>query len=230
MKTIDVNQGTFAWWALHRGIPTASEFAKIITPAKGELSKSAAGAYLDDLIAQFYDDRYFDKLDCFLSDAVQEGKATEPRTRAIYELDRLAEVELVGFVTTDDGLFGCSPDGLVPSLDRGVENKSPLRKTHIGYLRDGGLPMKYRPQVHASMAITGLRRWDFISYADPFPPLIVEVEWDDYTDKVVAAMDQFRPIYQKARDWAFELSPPPTFDVPADFTEADEPSPACVMY
>ena len=40
MKIIECDQGTPEWWAARCGIPTASQFSKIITPVKGEPSTS----------------------------------------------------------------------------------------------------------------------------------------------------------------------------------------------
>jgi hypothetical protein len=63
----------------------------------------------------------------------------------------------------------------------------------------GVIPAKYKPQVHFSMAITGIRKWYFMSYYPGLNPLIVLVEWDDYTDKMRAAALDVAAKYQQQR-------------------------------
>lgn len=188
MNTYDFKQYSPEWWAIRRGLPTASEAHRIVTPAKGELSKSA-DAFAYELLAQPYDPQY-GVMDGYVSDAMKNGSLMEPEARACYEFQRNAKVHQVGFCTTDDGRAGCSPDALIGN-DGGLECKSPAPKTHIEYLMNGGLPVEYKPQVHWSMIVTGRNWWDFMSYTRGLPSLIVRVEADEYTEKVRAAMLDF---------------------------------------
>ena len=53
MRVIDCEQGTEGWFAARLGIPTASEFSDIITPAKGDYSASAPkyiARLIDDIV------------------------------------------------------------------------------------------------------------------------------------------------------------------------------------
>ena len=129
---------------------------------------------------------------------VKYGKMLEPFARAYYEkLTRFAVVE-VGFVEHGDGTsgFGCSPDGLIVQAVKyppwtemhGVEIKCPIPETHIGWLLDGTLPDEHKLQVHACMAVTGLDRWDFLSYCPGESPLLVTVERDDFTEQLLAGL------------------------------------------
>jgi hypothetical protein len=47
----DLEQGSQAWLAIRLGIPTASRFKDIVTPAKADKSKSAT-AYMYELLAE----------------------------------------------------------------------------------------------------------------------------------------------------------------------------------
>lgn len=195
MRIVDVQQGSPEWRALRMGIPTATDFESIVTAVKGDLSAASEGL-INRLIDQhvrpgaqeeFTGNRHTDN-----------GKALEPMARAWYEFISGLRVECVGFVLRDDGKAGCSPDGLVNVrgeiarvVGRGLEIKCPDGPTHVGYLRAKSLPAAYKQQVHGSMAITGLRVWDFVSYCPGYEPLLVSVEWDEYTDKVAAALDAF---------------------------------------
>lgn len=216
MKCYDFEQYSMQWWAIRRGVPTASMFGKIITPAKGELSKQADD-YIHQLIADQYDPEYGEVED-YVSAAMRNGTQMEPEARRFYEFERDCTVDEVGFCIDDDGRFGCSPDGLVGG-DGGLELKSPLAKTHIAYLIADELPDAYKPQVHGSLVVTGREWWDFMSYVPGFPPLLIRVEPDEYTEKVRKALDDFWPRYQEALEKVRQMDgfPEPTV------IEDDEP-------
>ena len=191
----DCKQYSEEWWTLRRGVPTASNANKILTPT-GKVSAQAEGL-LNVLVTE--------ALGC--PDDPQEptewmlrGTELEPEARAMFELEQGLDVTEVGFITNDSGTSGCSPDGLVepftnrggqPTARAGFEVKCPKASTHIGYLRDGGLPAYYKPQINWSMAVTGIRRWWFVSYFPELEPLIIQVEWSEYTDAVAKAMTDF---------------------------------------
>lgn len=201
----DMPQYTPEWFAVRRGVPTCSNFSKIITPAKGEMSKSAIG-YAFELVAQAVDPAYGAQ-DDYVSAAMKNGTIMEPEARRFYEFDADATVEPVGFCLTDDGRFGGSPDGLV-GADGCLELKSPEPKTQVAYLYRGGLPDEYKPQVHGHIIITGRKWCDFVSYARGLPPLRVRVEPNEYTDALRACLDEFWTIYQAVKD-AVPITPPP---------------------
>lgn len=185
-------QGSPEWHELRQGIPTATDFKEIITAARGDLSASAT-KLIDRLIDQrvrpgaqeaFGGNRH-----------TERGLELEPKARAWYEFVTGAKVEQVGFVTRNDGRAGCSPDGLVYTPEKGyelgLEIKCPDGPTHVSYLRAKELPLEYKQQVHGSMAITGLRAWDFVSYCPGYEPLMLRVLWDEYTEKTAAALELF---------------------------------------
>jgi len=195
MRIIEGKQGTPEWWAHRRGRPTSSGFDRIVTPAKGDLSKQADG-YIAELIAEVYDPGY-GQVDDYVSDAMARGLIMEPAARSFYEFERGVEVRQVCVVIDDDDRFLTSPDGLV-GADGLVEIKSPSPKTHVGYLLDGGLPTAYRCQVHGQMIVTGWQWCDFLSYVHGFPPMLLRVERDEFTAKLAIAMAEFWPRYQAA--------------------------------
>ena len=73
---------------------------------------------------------------------------------------------------------GVSPDGLV-GADGGLEIKCPAPSTHVKYLRDGKLPVAYKQQVMGCLWITGRSWWDFVSYHESMPALLIRVERDE---------------------------------------------------
>lgn len=122
--------------------------------------------------------------------AVQRGIALEDLARETYENRSGYAVESVGLCLHDSGGFGCSPDGLVwlDEWSHGIEIKCPIPETHAKYLLAGTLPDEYRPQVHCSLAVTGLDRWDFMSFCPGLPLLLITVERDAYTERMLAGL------------------------------------------
>lgn len=198
MKVIEnVIQGSEHWFALRRGRPTASNFSRILTAKKVELA-AARWNYMDELIAECF----FPELNVFEGNFwTDRGEQLEPIARAKFSEVTGLTVKQVGFITRDDEIVGCSPDGLVVDAEgnwlAGLEMKCPAPKTHVQYVREGELPDVYKAQVHGSMAVTGLDRWHFFSYCPRFQPFHLIVERDAYTERLSKALDQFLIEYQQ---------------------------------
>lgn len=166
----DMEQGTEEWFAVRLGIPTASKFADIYT-STGKAS-SSQGKYLHSLTAEWMMGK---KIETYQNDAMNWGNEKEPEARTYYELEWGNDVEQTGFITTDDGMIGGSPDGLTEA--GGLEIKCPTPHVHVEYLLAGKCPSKYVPQVQGLMFLTGKPHWDFVSYhPDMTKQLIVRVE------------------------------------------------------
>lgn len=196
MRIIDCEQQTPEWYAARLGIPTASEFGKILTPKTMKLSASA-DAYIDRLIDELV--RPGAERSWGGNRHTERGNACEPDARELYAFMREdARVRTVGFVLRDDGRAGCSPDALVDD-DGGLEIKCPDGPTHVAYLRAGTLPDEYKAQVHGSLIVTGRAWWDFLSYCEGYAPLIVRVTPDDYTKKLAECLDQFLDRLDQAK-------------------------------
>jgi len=202
---LELEQGTPEWLQARCGRPTASRFSDIITAAKGDLSKSAKG-YIRELIGQTFCPEWSY---IFKSADMQRGNDLEPEARESFANATGLTVAQVGFCIRDDGVTGCSPDGLITDAAgeymAGLEIKCPSPKVHIGYVLDGGLPDDYKQQVHGSMAVTGLTEWHFWSYFPGMKPHHVIVHWDDYTEKLAASLDAFVADYKAARYLALPL-------------------------
>ena len=181
------------WWLVRQGIPTASCADKILTPT-GKLSTQSRG-YINELIA---DSLGFGDPPMEPTEHMLIGIEREPQARAYHDLVYGTEIEQVGFITNNEGTFGCSPDGIIDE-DTGWECKSPKASTHIGYLLSGKLPAYYRPQVHMSMVVSGMKKWTFMSYFPGLDPLVIPVEWDEYTEAIAAAIDGFVVQLRDAR-------------------------------
>jgi hypothetical protein len=164
---LDVKQGTEEWHQARLGIPTASQFHRIITP-KGAPSSQAIG-YVHELIAEKLLGR---PVDIGATPAMERGTFLEPEAVAYYEMLAGVDTQPGGFCLSDDRRVGCSPDRLIGD-DAGIEIKCPSPATHVGYLL-GHEADKYRCQVQGCMFVTGRDRWIWLSYCPGLPPAIVE--------------------------------------------------------
>jgi putative phage-type endonuclease len=188
------DQGTEEWLAARKGKLTASRADEIITPT-GKLSAGARKLMIKLTRECIIDDPNKEKT----TPAMQWGHDYEPIARAMFEKETGYAVETVGMLqSTLSPCLACSPDGLfmIGDVIHGLEIKCPSVDTHCEYVIDGQLPAKYRPQVHFSMAITGIRTWYFMSFFPGLQPLIVPVEWDEYTEKMQAAAMAFAKEYE----------------------------------
>lgn len=189
MKIIDCEQGTDQWRAAKLGIPSASEFHQIITAVKGDLSKSAR-KYAHQLVAETLLGRPLEKPPGSLW-AAERGKQLEPMAREQYAFTNDVEVRCVGFVTTDDGRVGCSPDGLVIGTRGGLEIKCTIDANHMGILLDGP-GEDYKQQVQGNLAIGELDHWDLYAYHPELPPVTIRTYRDEpYIAKMRSALTEF---------------------------------------
>ena len=162
---MSADQGTQEWLMERCGKVTASRMADVMATIKTGESASRAN-YRAELVAQ----RLTGQLEAgFTNAAMQWGTEQEPFARASYEIMRGVFVEEVGFVPHPQIMMaGASPDGLVGS-DGMVEIKCPNTATHIAFLLDGKIPLKYQLQMAWQMACCG-RQWvDYASF-DPRMP------------------------------------------------------------
>jgi len=167
----DLAQGTEAWMEARLGIPTASEFDRIITPAKLQLA-SASTKYMHLKLAEWMMGA---PLEAFVSPWMERGAALEAEAVRYYEMERDVETAKVGLVTTEDGMIGASPDRLVRA-DGLLEQKCPALETHVGYLLDpASLVAEYRLQVQGQLWVCQREWCDMQSYYPGFPSVIVRV-------------------------------------------------------
>jgi hypothetical protein len=176
----EFEQHSLEWMQARAGIPTASDFDQLLTPEfkirTGEMPKT----YLNKKLAEAWTG---EAVETFQSFAMEQGNILEDEAKPWYALEFSEPVESVGFITTDDGRVGCSPDGLIS--EGGIEIKCPAIHTHVGYLLNGDLPKDYACQVHGSMYVTGAPWWKFLSYRRRMPPLVLTIFRDETIQKAI---------------------------------------------
>lgn len=171
MRILTCEQRSPEWYEARCGVPTASDFNKIVTSTGKQSTQRTK--YMYELAGQ--------KLggvieESFQSAAMARGVELEAEARSFYELTN-ENVLQVGFCLNEDG-FGCSPDGMVN--DSGlIEIKCPIISTQIEYLLNNKLPSDYIQQVQGQLLVTGRKWCDFLSYYPGLKPLLIRVERDE---------------------------------------------------
>lgn len=175
-----VAQGTTEWLRLRAGIPTASLFDNIITSGgkNGEPKASTqAPAYMRHLLAERM---VGGPIDGFKSKWMERGSELEERAVASYELAHDVETERVGFVTTDDGRIGCSPDRLIIDSDEMLEAKAPSAAVHVAYLMAAaGASTEYKVQLQGQLWVCEKSAVNIVSFYPGMPNAEFKVERDD---------------------------------------------------
>lgn len=174
MTILELEQGTPEWFTARLGIPTASRYKDIVTPARGDKSKSYM-TYLYELLAERVTG---ESADGFTNEWMQRGNELEPHARSAYEFLFETDVQQVGFVLNDAKTIGASPDGLIGS-DGGIEIKCPKASTAVRYMVEDKLPDIYKPQVQGNLWICEREWWDFVVYHPSMDLFVKRVYRDD---------------------------------------------------
>lgn len=107
----------------------------------------------------------------YKSKSMSRGIEYESKMRRMYELQEFVKIKEVGFIESDCGTYGCSPDGLVGD-DGGIEGKSFTVPTlHSDLLR--GIESKEIDVVQIKWNLFTSKRkwWDFISFYPEYKPM-----------------------------------------------------------
>jgi len=189
-------QGGEEWIRLRLSIPTASCFDQIITPKTMKLSASSP-TYMHVLLAQWITG---EPLDTFEGDWTRHGHEYEDESRSSYAFASGQSIEQVCLITTNDGMVGASPDGMVGD-DGLVELKCTKGNTHVAYLLKRDVDEKYRTQLQGQLWVCE-REWvDIQSYCVGFPSVVIRVNRDDdYISKLSDAVLSFVDVMLETRE------------------------------
>ncbi len=164
MRFHDIEQNSDEWLDLRVGKLTASSVSKVMAnygKAFGEPAKKLAVKIAREQITGKRSDS-----DSFSNAHTERGHEQEPIAKMLYESKYFVDVSNGGFF--EDGICGCSPDGLV--YDDGlIEIKSVIDHVHHSTIKRSGVDPAYKWQVLYTLLKTG-RKWiDFVSYCADFP-------------------------------------------------------------
>ena len=219
----NLEQRSPSWYKIRSGIPTASEFSQIITPAKGDLSKSRFKLACKLIAARLlnWEPRQVDTED------MRNGREREPEAIQHLEFVHDLTTQPVGFVTTDDGRIGASPDRFLTATTTPVEIKSPSDPVMLEYLLLGHGD-DYRPQVQGQIYICESDEALFFGYNPRTPEYFVRTHRDEeYIRKLASHLGQFSDeldmLVEKARSLGLyqAYADAPDDDLP-DLIEGDE--------
>jgi hypothetical protein len=220
MRIIDVAQGSQEWLEARAGVVTASEADELVTP----LGKVRTGKDVEKYLARKLAEKWQGPLPANTFWNADQGHFGEQDVIGWYEFKFNVEVQRVGFITTDDGLFGVSPDGLEAS--RGLEIKSPGPSTQVRYLLSGEVPAEYIGQVQMGLWVTKYPCWRFISKRNPYPVLMLDVAPDEkYQAALSEALEAFSVKFSEGWDRLLNLNGgPPPERIPMTFSTDAQPN------
>lgn len=162
MITHDMPQGSQEWLEIRLGKITSTRVKKVL----GKNANDVIDELIDETTAGYeFEEQY-------ISPEMEWGSLYEPEARREYEYLNGVEVIQHGFCQSSEMPYlGLSPDGFIGYTEGAVEVKCPKRKTHIRYIRKGGVPSDYWEQVLQYFLVCPTLQWvDFISYHPDFTP------------------------------------------------------------
>lgn len=200
MKIHNFEQNSQEWYEARIGVITASNFSKIITPKKLQVSTQSeelaiclAGEIVTGISAEDFQGNYH----------TDRGQELEPEAVELYEMTTGRTAVKVGFITNDAGTIGASPDRLIGE-DGGLEIKCPSMKQHLRYLFGlDDLTQEHRPQVQGNILVAERKWWDVMSYHPDLPPVIKTVNPDEeYLNALEPALEE---VAQKVQNYVSQI-------------------------
>ena len=173
----DCAQNSPAWYEARRGVPTSSNFAKILAKGEGKTRKR----YLYDLAVEILTGECGEH---YTNEHMERGHVMEDDARQLYAFERDVNPVRCGFVKR--GRVGCSPDSLLGS-DGMLEIKTKLGALQLEVLERDDLPPEHRAQVQGQLWVSGRDWCDFVSYWPRLPLFVKRVERDE---KYIATLAQ----------------------------------------
>lgn len=196
------------------GIPTASNFAKILTPG-GKPSRSAE-SYMFGLLGERMTGEPQVE---FTSHWQDRGSEMEAEAVRYFEFTNDCSTEKVGFISNDTHTIGCSPDRLVEE-DALLEIKCPSLPVAVSYLLKKAVDSEYYPQVMGNLWLSERKRIHVMSYYPGLPPALITVERDEAFIKLLSvAVTAFSDTLEQLsldlqergwiREWPLAAKPKP---------------------
>jgi hypothetical protein len=199
MKFHAVEPGSDDWLDKRKGIPCTSGFQNIVTPLGARTSGKRRVDYMNRLIAERL--LGYSMESTFETIWTLRGRELEPQAARAFADEYMVTLEPGGFITTDDGRAGCSPDRLVRSqrgrgppykLREGLELKCPAPWTQVGYLLQGGVSEHYRQQVQGQLFVGEFDVMHLWSFHPQMPPAyVVTVRDAKFIARLAEELDLF---------------------------------------
>ncbi len=204
MKIHNVTQRTPAWYNLRLGRITASKMDSVITSVKGDEVKQP-NDYMWKLLCEYITKEPDDAM--AKTYWMERGNDMEAEAIKLYEFTTGTETKSIGFVTTDDGKIGVSPDRFIFSGEGGAEIKCPAPWTHLEYLLNPDQFKKdYFNQYQTQIYVCEKQWWELYSYHPFMPPVRIRLDRDETRiNKIIEATDKFMVKFEELKQKAIEL-------------------------
>jgi hypothetical protein len=158
----NVEQGTPEWHSLRSGIPTASEFSKLLTSTYKIADNKGSRDYAIQKAGEILTGRVEET---FISYDMQRGNLEEYRAFEMY-CEHFSQVQKCGFMTNYG--IGYSPDGLVGD-DGLIEIKSAKQRIQVERIVFGGGADQHMIQIQVGLFVSGRKWCDFVSFSNGMP-------------------------------------------------------------
>ena len=192
MKILKMPQGTEEWLDARRPYFTASALGvwvatdpKKWTAKQKEARETAILKKVKSRLALEPEEEHYKNA------VMQRGNDLEPEAKIAFMRKYMVSVEEVGFCISDDGIFGCSPDGFIgETTDHMLEIKCPTFEKYYRISHGDKLYQKYvdsyKVQLHMQMAVTGAKSVHFWQYYPGLRPLELVIQRDETTELVLS--------------------------------------------
>lgn len=174
IEVINCTQGDEDWRKARCGIPTASEFKKVLTKAK----TPGAGVRFNYLMEKLGERLTGVPTENYWSSVhADRGHQTEEDARQLYSM-LLPDAELIpsGFIR--NGLRGCSADSLI-GTNGVLEIKTKLPALHIPLLLYGKIPDEHYAQFEGLLLVSEREYCDLMAHWPGLPPYVKRIYRDE---------------------------------------------------
>lgn len=187
LEIIDCEQNTEQWLLARLGIPTASEFHRILSAGRADRPSETRRRYLYKLVAERLTGVPGDNGH---SRHMDRGHDDEEPAAHDYAFRRDCQVDTIGFMR--HGNVGFSPDRIVVNQPGYVEIKSRLPDLQLQLLDDGEVPPEHWAQIQGGLWISGYEWCDFVAYSAGLPLFVKRVVPDaEYIEYLAGHVAQF---------------------------------------
>jgi hypothetical protein len=186
LEIFDCDQGSETWLRIRMGIPTASEFATLLSTGRSGGESKTRRTYLYKLAGERITGT---PMESYTNKYMERGKALEPEARDYYQFLTNSKLQRVGFIKNTNK--GCSPDSLIGN-DGMLEVKTEAPHLLIERLETDKLPDDHYAQLQGNLWVSE-REWiDALIYFPGMPASLKRVfRSDEYIKNLAIAVDKF---------------------------------------
>jgi len=169
-----IKQNSEEWLSLRVGKFTASSASDLL------MNKSLKG--YNQLLSKIMEERFTGEA-CeskkFQGNSFTDrGHLFEPIAINDFETKYFYDVVEIGFIESDDHLYGCSPDGMIN--DNGmIQIKCPIFATQLEYLEKQTVPTNYYKQMQFELFVSEREYNIFYSYHPKLKEVYIKLERDE---------------------------------------------------